>query len=614
MSFFDKNIELLCLKYPDFKNDVLEKFQDKCSMAVTLSKSGLPTATIDGKFIHSNRGPVREAERLVNVEIPKDISACIVEGFGLGYYVEAILLLRPHIPIIIVEPSGERFIKALEVRDLSIILTSQRISILIGSESESIRQILPGLPKGNIQIFKHRALYELNIEFYRKIDTLVQHFISRRDVNTATLNKFGKLWVRNLISNLEYLPEAGDVGELSGIFTNFPVLLLAAGPSLDRILPHMESLYKRFIIVAVDTSAIVLIEAGYIPDFTVVVDPQYWNTRHLDRIDLDKTILISESSTHPGIFRKKHSKMFFSGSLFPLGIFMEKYGGHKKRLAAGGSVATTAWDFCRLLSSGDIFCGGLDLGFPENRTHFHGSFFEEKVHTETTKKSPPENFAYSYISSGNTFLNINNRGTKTLTDQRLSVYIAWFEEQIKINKIKNIWNISPYGIKIEGMNYKDLKELFNYPDIRDKIDTIKNNIQEIPENKKKLVKESLLQGINILNKEFTRLLTLSERAIGLIYKYKTTKKENSTVKNSTVKNLIKNLDLIDNQIINSESSQISSFLLQPIINDISKNTKAKTFDEGIDNSEELYIKIKESAGFHKSIVLTYLKNNQKLHQ
>jgi len=139
VSFFDKNIELLCFKYPDFKNDVLEKFQDKCSMAVTLSKSGLPTATIDGKFIHSNRGPVREAERLVNVEIPKDISACIVEGFGLGYYVEAILLLRPHIPIIIVEPSGERFIKALEVRDLSIILTSQRISILIGSESESIR-------------------------------------------------------------------------------------------------------------------------------------------------------------------------------------------------------------------------------------------------------------------------------------------------------------------------------------------------------------------------------------------------------------------------------------------------------------------------------------------
>nr|MDA3941211.1 DUF115 domain-containing protein [Spirochaetia bacterium] len=440
MSFFDKNIDLLCLKYPEFRTDVLEIFQNECSecsMIITLSKSGLPTATVNGKFIHSNREPVREAEKLVDSEIPKDISACIVEGFGLGYYVEAILNLRPNIPIIIVESSGERFLKALEARDFSLILTSPMISILIGNESESIRHILPGLPKGSIQIFKHRALYELHIEYYREIDTLVQNFISRRDVNTATLNRFGELWVRNLINNLDYLPEAGNVGDLSGIFNNVPVLLLAAGPSLDQLLPHMEKLHKRFIIVAVDTSAIVLMEAGCIPDFTVIVDPQYWNTRHLDRADLNKTILISESSTHPGIFKKEHRKIFFCGSLFPLGIFMEKYGGHKKRLAAGGSVATTAWDFCRLLSNGEIFCGGLDLGFPNNKTHFHGSFFEEKIHTETTRETPAENYAYSYLSSGNTFLSKNNLGTKTLTDQRLSIYIQWFEEQININKIEN---------------------------------------------------------------------------------------------------------------------------------------------------------------------------------
>ncbi len=604
MSFLEKNIEVLCTKYPGFKNEVIDKYRDDGDLILLKSKSGLPTATVNGKFIHSNREPLREAEKLIRSEIPENISACIVEGFGLGYYVDAILTLRPNIPVIIVEPSAERFIKALEARDLKNIFTSPMISILIGNGSESIRHILPGLPKGSIQIFKHRALYELDSNFYIEINNLIQNFISRRDVNTATLKKFGELWVRNLISNLEYLPEAGDVGELTEIFSKLPVLLLAAGPSLDNILPHLEILQKRFIIVAVDTSASVLFEAGYIPDFTVVVDPQYWNTRHLDRLDLNKTILISESATHPGIFRKNHSKLFFCGSLFPLGIFMEKYGGSKKRLAAGGSVATTAWDFCRLISRGDIFCGGLDLGFPKNKTHFHGSFFEEKVHLETSKITSPENFAYKYIISGNTVLSNNNSGTKTLTDQRLSIYIQWFEEQIKINKINNIWNLSPLGIKIEGMNFKDIKILLNYPEIRSNVESIKSKIKQNTEHRINSTKKELMFGINILEKEFNRLLTLSNRAIELIYIYRHTNKDNLTVKS-----LINSLDLIDKQIMESDSSKISAFLLQPIINEISEKDKAITFDAGIDDSEDLYIKIKDSADFHRNLVLSYLKNS-----
>ncbi|RLD36067.1 MAG: hypothetical protein DRI73_01380 [Bacteroidetes bacterium] len=609
MSFLEKNIEILSTKYPGFKTEILDKYQSGGDLLISISKSGMPTAKVEGKFIHSNREPVREAERLINSEIPENISSCIVEGFGLGYYIDAILALRPDIPIIIVEPSAERFLSALEARDLNNIFTSPMVSLLIGNKSESIHQILPGLPKGSIQIFKHRALYELNREYYLEINTLIQNFISRRDVNTATLKKFGKLWVRNLISNLELLPEAGDVGDLSGLFNNYPVLLLAAGPSLDKILPFIKTLRHKFIIVAVDTSAPAVIEAGVIPDFTVVVDPQYWNTRHLDRVNLSKTILISESSTHPGIFRKNHNKMFFCGSLFPLGVFMEKFGGHKKKLAAGGSVATTAWDFCRTLSSGPIFCGGLDLGFPENKTHFHGSFFEEKVHMETLKTAPPENFAYNYITSGNTVLYNNNKGSKTLTDQRLSIYIKWFEEQIKINKISNIWNLSPLGIKIEGMDFKDIKEILDYPDIRNKIDSIKNNIKKSSETEMDCIRKELNKGINILENELKRLMSLSNKAIEQIYNYKNSKK-NSLI----VNNLLKNLDIIDKQIMGSDSSQISSFLLQPIIAEIEKKAKAKTFDEEINNSEQLYNNIKESADFHRTLVSSFLKNNLNIDQ
>ena len=604
MSFYQDNIDLLCLKHPNFKSNILGKYDKSSNFIISDSRSGLPTATVDGKLIHSNREPAREAEKLVIAEVPEKSSACIVEGFGLGYYVEAILRLRPGVPVIIVEPSPERFLKALDARSLKSIINSPSVSLLIGNDSESIRLLLPGLPKGSIQLFKHRALYELNSEFFGEIDKIVQHFISRRDVNTATLKKFGKLWVRNLIHNLNMLPQAMDVGKLASTFGDFPVLLLAAGPSLDSVLPYMDELQKRFIIVAVDTSAAVLINTGFLPDFTVVVDPQYWNIRHLDRIDLGKTILMSESSTHPGIFRKNHRKMFFCGSLFPLGIFIEKYGGSKKRLGAGGSVATTAWDFCRLISNGHLFCGGLDLGFPENKTHFHGSFFEEKVHIETSRIAPPEDYTFKAISSGNPFYIANNTGTLTLTDSRLSIYIQWFEEQIKINKISNIWNISPLGIKIEGMDYKDIKKLLNYPDIREEIDNIRERIEISSTDAVKTTKQTLIHGTNILKDELERLSTLSNKGISLISEYK-----GGDQGDISVPMLLKGLDEIDNQIMGSDSREITSFLLQPIINEIADKDRVETFDEGIEESIMLYSRIRESADFHLELVLSYLQNH-----
>jgi len=607
MSFYEKNLEVLYKQYPNFKDFIPEETLKDSDLIISISKSGHPTAKVKEKYIHSNREPVREAERLVKSELSDKTAACIIEGFGLGYFVEAIMLQKPELPLVIVEPSEKRFFKSLEIRDFTEIFNSPRVNILIGKHSASIREILPGLPKGKLKILKHRALYELNSEYYKEVDTYIQHFLSRKEVNSATLEKFGKLWVRNLIHNLNYLPKAGDIGDLTKKYNKYPVLLLAAGPSLDNILPLMPELYKRFIIVAVDTSAGLLINSGFNPDFTVIVDPQYWNTRHLDRVNLSKTILISESSTHPGIFRKNHNFFFYCGSIFPLGVFIEKYTGSKKKLGAGGSVATTAWDFCRLISTGDLYSGGLDLGFPENKTHFHGSFFEEKVHTETSRLEPSENFAFLYISSGNTFKSPNNTGSTTLTDQRLSIYIKWFEEQIEVNKIKRIWNLSPQGIKIKGMSYKELKELLDYPNIRKDINEINMNIREKSSEEIEKTERLLTHGIVNLKIELEKLLSLSTAALLQISEYKNNKQNKNLIPN-----LINNLDIIDKQIMGSSSNRISSFLLQPLITEITEMNQAKTFDEGINKSEKLYSRIKESSEFHNSLISAYLNNNTNL--
>ena len=73
--------------------------------------------------------------------------------------------------------------------------------------------------------------------------------------------------------------------------------------------------------------------------------------------------------------------------------------------------------------------------------------------------------------------------------------------------------------------------------------------------------------------------------------------------------LLESLNKIDILIMESNSKEITSFLLQPIIDAIAGKESAKTFDDGIKDSKELYSKIKESVDFHLNLVMSHLKNH-----
>ncbi len=81
----------------------------------------------------------------------------------------------------------------------------------------------------------------------------------------------------------------------------------------------------------------------------------------------------------------------------------------------------------------------------------------------------------------------------------------------------------------------------------------------------------------------------------------------------SVSTLLESLDEIDNQIMKSDSKEITSFLLQPFINEVTEKDRVDTFDEGIEESKKLYSGIKESVDFHLELVLSYLLNRDNGH-
>jgi hypothetical protein len=250
------------------------------------------------------------------------------------------------------------------------------------------------------------------------------------------------------------------------------VFLAAAGPSLDRIGRLLPAIRRRCVIVAVDTSLRFLLARGIDPDFAVVVDPQYWNARHLDRAPAPKTCLVAESAVYPPVLRHPFKARFLCGSLFPLGQFIEERVDPKGKLGAGGSVATTAWDFARVLGAPSIWIAGLDLSFPELKTHFKGALFETRSHAESGRTLPAETWSVKALRDGQPFLAAASDGGRVLTDRRLSLYAAWFENRFaEFPQVRN-YRLGSGSLRIAGLETAEEAALLALPDRREEIDRL----------------------------------------------------------------------------------------------------------------------------------------------
>jgi hypothetical protein len=479
----EANFRILEAQYPGLAEKILrEAPEDPAEKAIRVetARSGDPTLALGNIYVHSPRDPVREARRLA--ENTGGEGPIVILGFGLGYAAEAAAAAAPDRPLVVVERHPAILKTALEVRDLGVFLAQRPALFVIGDAPEAVtaalrlleeRQEASGRGAGLYALIRNRALTGLDQEWYSAVEQRLRTWSSREDVNMATLRRFGKRWVRNLGANRDAIRDLPGVSELFARLSPlpFPVLLVAAGPSLDNIAPLLPDLARRAALVAVDTSQRFLVERGVDPDFTVAVDPQYWNARHLDRAPAPNTCLVAESAVWPSVLRAPFARSFLCASLFPLGRFIEERLGPRGSLGAGGSVATTAWDFARslLAANGDIWVAGLDLSFPGLKTHFQGALFETRAFPESRRFLPVETLSTRSLRDGFPFRAPSANGGEVLTDRRLSLYASWFENQARLYPTLRNHSLSPEGLAIDCFPVSPVEELLALPPRRDEI-------------------------------------------------------------------------------------------------------------------------------------------------
>jgi hypothetical protein len=455
------------------------------ALRLETAADGEPTLVVNGTYVHSKREPLREAARLVDAVVggaaPRGV--IVAFGFGLGYAVVAAAEQRGNShPLIIVEKHPEILKKAFETRDFTGFLSKNIVAFALGCTEDSIFGALSFFnEKKDVRILKNRALVQLDEAWYAGIERRIHTWQTKDAVNEATVKRFGDRWTRNFLKNCAMsncVCAYPGVSRLKGLLKrDIPLLLVAAGPSLDGATRLLPAFAKRCAVVGVDTSLNYLIRSGVDPDWIVSGDAQYWNSRHLDRLGASNACLVTESAIYPLTLRHGKRTFLFATPL-PLGKQIEEKVDPKGRLGSGGSVATTAFDFCLELEPSVIFIAGLDLSFPHYKTHFKDAFFEKQSDAQAARLCPAETRSFRALRDGDPFYARAANGGKTLTDKRLSLYAAWFENRLfSINSARSqnklaVYSLSEEGLAINGLQTARADDILSLPPRRTEIHSL----------------------------------------------------------------------------------------------------------------------------------------------
>ena len=386
----------------------------KTEFEISETKSGHPTLSWKGKFLHSRYDPKKEALKQVEelkTKITNDKQLIIFIGGGLGYCLELFCKSNKN-PVILFEPFVEilkysfKFTKLKKLVDLGYVnlvgeeffleknktdtninnYTVNFTDTFINNFIENfIKNYLAFYNPNEIIFYAHRAVYLID-SIYLKFHQTLEKELNRLSVNQATLSRFEKLWAKNLFGNLKILLNANLIQKLfNQNFTN-TALICAAGPSLEKDIETIKKLYNNIIVICVDTALTPLVEFGIQPHIVLSIDPQAISRHYLDITTLEKLdsncIFIVDPACSNLALKKIKGKfnIFYFWSPFKLfEVFIKHFNIEVSKISFGGSVTTNAYDLAIQMGFKNILFSGMDFSFTQNLAHQRGSVLEKNL-------------------------------------------------------------------------------------------------------------------------------------------------------------------------------------------------------------------------------------------
>lgn len=444
----DKNLTLLSDNQPELA-ELLTQYinsqkytEDYLKYRIEQTESGYYTLKCIMKdasfYLHSNRNPYLEIYKWFSSVIRDDVSEYHLLGVGLGYSYQ---ILRNMV--------GEGFTIHFYETELFVLAESLRyIPFTKNTFCRTFIHYDPSLQKLFQYIGKHDIQTLLYSPSIRNIhneavrEAITKFYIADTSINETKLRLRG-----NFLAN-----QASDfhsIDELANTFKDRSVIIIAAGPSLDKNITQLQNRKTNSIIIATGTVFRKLITMNIVPDYIVISEANERVSNQLvvaveKRTEEVKTIpLIILSSTTPTVTRGYEGPVYMAYQ-YEFDLAEATAQSKNCRLfMTGGSVSTTAFDIAIRLGAKRVIFLGLDLAYTDNLAHADGTSQRQALRDKEWVLIPASD------------------GTEVYSDAKFILYRDWFQRRIKMEDIDEIEviNATEGGALIQGMQNKKLSEV-----------------------------------------------------------------------------------------------------------------------------------------------------------
>lgn len=459
MKHFAANLAVCRQRWPELGRLLLQV--SSADLQVYQTTSNEISAAYLGRSLNSRYRPRQEAQRWLTAKWNNGASASVMFGLGLGYAAEIYQRNWPKIPLILVELDLSLLRRVLELRDLRSVLCWPQLTLCWQEQDFNSRLLV--IAGCRIQLFQLPWYQQLAT--YKKLAATLLRFVEQNNLQINTINRFGRCWIRNICANLHLLPQIFDASQPFKALAAKPALIIAAGPSLQDLLPQLAQLQRHCYLLAVDTTLLPLRRYNIRPDFIFSVDPQLSNSWHLRPEGCPEAVLVSDLSCHPSILRLRWRQILLSASPIPFARFWQQQLGKPATIIrSGGTVTSFAWDWARQAQMAPLILAGCDFAFSKGRSHCSGSRSQQALLHDAHRFTPAEQLNWHSTLTKDSCTIPTPDGTTNRSSKQLQIYANWLEQQIEHLQLASCWQLtSPETPLLKGCRPVTTEQLLTLP-------------------------------------------------------------------------------------------------------------------------------------------------------
>ncbi|MCL6598704.1 MAG: DUF115 domain-containing protein [Alicyclobacillus macrosporangiidus] len=452
-----RNLEVLATRFPKAA-ELVRTFPPSTERRVQRTGEGICVYQYlrDGRWcsLTSRYNPIREAEQQVSAVALEDVKFVFMIGEAGFYHVEAALSrVKPDTRLVFLSNRPDYLRVTLSSRDLTSVLSDERLVFVVSDDVKVIQQgihFLVSRDLYDVPTFAHWAHpveQRLQDEFVTEILSFLHYVFNAELVNLHTIRFFEHWWARNFVCNIPALLQATYVQELEGTWKDRPVVIVGAGPSLNKNIDLLHRFHDRALIFCVDTAFRALERHGIQPHLVVTLDGSPMNAELMRGCNYSRFPLFIDAYSHFEIVQSHKGPKVVS-----YGVDAHEYwwsmisseGRHTNRLPVGGSVATAAFSIARLVGADPVICVGLDLSYPEGQCYAAGTLHDQRKVDDVRVNR--ELYEVEDI-----------HGNKVYTTYDYLFYLRWFEREVKAQD-RTYVNATEGGALKRGWEIMTLRE------------------------------------------------------------------------------------------------------------------------------------------------------------